>query len=267
MVRAVAGIWTCDTDLSCLPGRRRTGQVPSRTVFARVEVVRQHWSSMSEAATVLRKQMVDRLREAGVLITPAVEQAMATVPRHLFVPQVEIDGAYVEDAVMVKHAKDGRPISSVSQPQIVATMLEQLEVWQGHHVLEIGTGTGYNAALLGVLCGSDGAVVSVELEPDLAKSAGQILAQLDFDQIKVVVGDGRDGWTPRAPYDRLIVTTGASEVATAWLSQLLEGGRMVVPIVDQNGVGSILVFEKVGGELRRCAETPCGFLPMRDAPV
>ena len=222
---------------------------------------------MSDATTALRRQMVDRLKEGGVLITPAVEQAMAQVPRHLFVPQTEIEGAYVEEAVMVKHTRDGRPISSASQPKIVATMLEQLELSQGQYVLEIGTGTGYNAALLGVLCGSSGAVVSIELEPDLAEGAAQILTHLGFDQVEVGVGDGREGFSQRAPYDRVIVTTGASEVATAWSNQLRDGGLMVVPIVDHNGVGSILVFEKVGGELRRCRETPCGFLPIRDAPV
>jgi len=211
--------------------------------------------------------MVDRLKEGRVLITPAVEQAMAQVPRHLFVSQIEIEGAYVDEAVMVKHTNDGRPISSASQPMIVATMLEQLELSQGHHVLEIGTGTGYNAALLGVICGSSGAVVSVELEPDLAEGASQILTHLGFSQVEVVVGDGREGFSQRAPYDRVIVTAGASEVATAWSNQLRDRGRMVVPIVDHNGVGSILVFEKIGGELRRCHETPCGFLPIRDAPV
>ena len=141
---------------------------------------------------------------------------MAQIPRHLFVPQIDVYAAYLDQAVMVKHAKDGSAISSASQPMIVATMLEQLQVSPGHHVLEIGTGSGYNAALLGALCGSSGGVVTVELEPDLAERAAQILADLGYDQVQVVVGDGREGYSPQEPYDRFIVTAGASEVAIAW---------------------------------------------------
>lgn len=222
---------------------------------------------MDETTSALRKQMVDRLRKAGAMTSPAVEHAMAQVPRHHFVAQIDVRGAYLDQAVMVKHDRDGSPISSASQPKIVAIMLEQLQVSPGHRVLEIGTGTGYNAALLGVLSGSSGVVVTVELERDLAEQAAQILAHLGYDKVDVVVGDGRDGYAQRAPYDRVIVTTGAREVASPWSNQLLDGGRMVVPIVNHNGVGSIVVFEKVSGELRRCAESPCGFLPIRDSAV
>jgi protein-L-isoaspartate(D-aspartate) O-methyltransferase len=211
--------------------------------------------------------MVARLREAGAITTSVVEGAMAQIPRHLFVPHIDVYAAYLDQAVMVKHAKDGSAISSASQPMIVATMLEQLQVSPGHHVLEVGTGSGYNAALLGALCGSSGGVVTVELEPDLAERAAQILADLGYDQVQVVVGDGREGYSPQEPYDRIIVTAGASEVAIAWSQQLFDEGRMVVPIVDHDRTGSIVVFEKVGGELRLCATSPCRFVPIRDTAV
>ncbi len=219
---------------------------------------------MDEATSALRKQLVDRLRENGIIITATVDQAMAEVPRHLFVPHVDVHVAYLDRAVLVKHDRNGSPISSASQPTIVAEMLEQLQVSSGHHVLEIGTGTGYNAALLGVLSGSGGLVVTVELEPDLAERAAQVLSHHGYGNIEVLVGNGREGYSQMAPYDRVIVTIGASEVSTPWSNQLLAGGRMVVPIVDHHGVGSIVTFEKEGGKLRPCYESPCRFLPIRD---
>jgi protein-L-isoaspartate(D-aspartate) O-methyltransferase len=219
--------------------------------------------TVDDRKAALRRQMVSRLKRAGVLITPAVQEAMGSVPRDLFVPQVEVQSAYLDHAVMVKHGNDGSPISSASQPTIVAIMLEQLQVRPGHRVLEIGTGTGYNAALLAALVGDGGYLVSIELEPDLAERAGDLLSRLGY-AVEVVVGDGREGYSQQAPYDRVIVTTGAYEVARPWSTQLVNGGRMVVPIVDHHGVGSIVVFEKAGGELVRGAEIPCAFLPIRD---
>jgi len=225
------------------------------------------WAPVDETTSALRKEMVDRLIEAGTIKTPSVEKAMGQIPRHLFVPQINAQAAYLDQAVMVKRAKDGSPISSASQPTIVAIMLEQLQVSPGHRVLEVGTGSGYNAALLGALCGPSGSVVSIELEPELAKRAAQVLAHLGLDQVQVVIGDGRDGYSPQEPYDRVIVTAGARETATPWSKQLLAGGRLVVPLVDRNRVGSIVMFENIGGELRRHAESPCRFVPIRDTPV
>jgi protein-L-isoaspartate(D-aspartate) O-methyltransferase len=225
------------------------------------------WAPVDETTSALRKEMVDRLIEAGTIKTPSVEKAMGQIPRHLFVPQINAQAAYLDQAVMVKRAKDGSPISSASQPTIVAIMLEQLQVSPGHRVLEVGTGSGYNAALLGALCGPSGSVVSIELEPELAERAAQVLAHLGLDQVQVVIGDGRDGYSPQEPYDRVIVTAGARETATPWSKQLLAGGRLVVPLVDRNRVGSIVMFENIGGELRRHAESPCRFVPIRDTPV
>ena len=222
---------------------------------------------MDETTSALRKEMVDRLVEAGTIKTLSVENAMAQVPRHLFVPQINAQAAYVDQPVMAKRAKDGSPISTASQPTIVATMLEQLQVSPGDHVLEVGTGTGYNAALLGALCGPGGVVVTIELEPDLAERAALVLAHLGLDQVQVVIGDGRDGYPPQEPYDRIIVTAGAHETALPWSKQLVAGGRLVVPLVDHKRVGSIVMFEHIGGALRKCAESPCRFVPIRDTAV
>lgn len=208
-------------------------------------------------------RMVTQLKDSGAVTTETVERALREVPRHLFVPEVDVNSAYVDDAVVVKRADDGSAISSASQPTIVAMMLEQLQVSHGNRVLEIGTGSGYNAALLSILVGPEGYVVSVELEPDLAARATRILAEVGAERVEVVTGDGRNGYPPRSPYDRVIITTGAREVVEPWKEQLADGGRLVVPIVDEKGVGSIVVFDKVDGEFLFRHQMPCGFLPMR----
>jgi protein-L-isoaspartate(D-aspartate) O-methyltransferase len=213
-------------------------------------------------AMALRTQMVDRLEDAGVLVTPDVRDAIAAVPRHLFVPECTLHTAYADRAVLVKYADDGSPLSSISQPTMVTIMLELLGVRRRHHVLEIGTGSGYNAALLAAMAGREGHVVSVEIDPDLAHRAELVLASAGY-LVDVVLGDGREGYGAGAPYDRMIVTAGAREVESAWSEQLAEGGRLIVPIVDERGLGSIIVTDKVAGELHRDRAARCGFLPLR----
>ena len=216
-------------------------------------------------ADALREAMVARLGASGVIATEPVARAMRAVPRHAFLPDVDLETAYADHAVVIRRREDGSPTSSVSQPTMVAAMLERLQVAEGHRVLEVGTGSGYNAALLCCLVGSAGTVVTVELEPGLSDRARQALAGIGEERPLLVTGDGRLGHAAGAPYDRVIVTAGASEVAAPWTDQLVEGGRIVAPIVDRTGVGSVVTFDKVGGELVPRSELPCGFLVMRDA--
>jgi protein-L-isoaspartate(D-aspartate) O-methyltransferase len=150
---------------------------------------------------------------------------------------------------------------------MVAQMLEQLRVEAGDRVLEIGTATGYNAALLAHLAGSAGRVVTVEIEEDLAERARQSLAETGYPEVRVVRGDGRLGIPESAPYDRIVVTAGVRQVAPAWIDQLAEGGRMVVPLVNPFGDGMAVLFEKVGGELEARSGRPCAFVPLRSTPV
>jgi protein-L-isoaspartate(D-aspartate) O-methyltransferase len=222
---------------------------------------------MSDEAGDLRARMVDDLKGPGTIRTGAVEEAMRQIPRHLFIPDVDLRTAYRNDAVMIKHASDGSPISSASQPAIVAIMLEQLDLEPGHRVLEVGTGSGYNAALLAVITGAKGHVVTIELEADLAQAARQRIAGLGLPNVEVMVGDGRDGCQAQGPYDRVIITAGAQQVALAWTDQLAEEGKLVVPLVDQAGVGTIIVLQKLNGEMVRRGDTPCGFLPLRNQPA
>lgn len=142
-------------------------------------------------------------------------------------------------------------------------MLELTQLESDHRVLEVGTGTGYNAALLSRIVGPDGLVVTIELEEDLALTARSRLADQGFGDVHVVTGDGAGGYPPAAPYDRVIVTTGAAMVAPAWVEQLGEGGRLVTPVVDSAGIGMIHCYVKQGSELDEVGTRPCGFLPMR----
>jgi protein-L-isoaspartate(D-aspartate) O-methyltransferase len=207
--------------------------------------------------------MVDRLRAAGRVASATVERALMTVPRHHYVEGGSPQDAYAETAIMVKHAPDGTAISSASQPAIVAAMLELCHLEPGHRVLEVGTGTGYNAALMASIVGTTGRVATVELEDDLAEAAQERLQNHGFGQVEVVVGDGALGHPEGAPYERIVVTTGAPEVASAWHDQLVEGGRLVVPVVDPSGIGNIRCLVKQDGQLNEIARMPCGFLPMR----
>jgi protein-L-isoaspartate(D-aspartate) O-methyltransferase len=144
----------------------------------------------------LRMSLVTQLRDRRVLRTEVVEQALREVPRHRFVPEVSAQLAYRDDAVVVWRDDDGRALTSASQPTIVATMLEQLHVSTGHRILEVGTGTGYNAALLSVLSEPEGDVFSIEVEPDVAERASRIFTDLGFVRLSRS-NSGRPRWLSR----------------------------------------------------------------------
>ena len=124
----------------------------------------------------------------------------------------------------------GLPVSGCTQPAITAIMLQQLEVRPGQRVLEIGAGTGYNAALLAHLVGATGRVVTVDLDEDIVVEARRRLAACGFERVTVCCGDGGFGWPLEAPYDRIILTAGAWDVAPAWVDQLAPAGRLLLPL-------------------------------------
>jgi protein-L-isoaspartate(D-aspartate) O-methyltransferase len=207
----------------------------------------------------LRSQLVDLLIARGRIRTPAVERAMRSVSRHAFLPGLGLRGTYEDEAVPIKWQR-GRALSSVSQPSMIASMLEMLEVQLGSRVLEIGTGSGYNAALLATLAGEVGRVVTVEIDEQLAETARSQLASAGFGRVEVQVGDGRAGWPSLAPYDRIIVSASSPGPEQSWMDQLEAGGRMVVPIArDLEAVA----FAKVQGKLERRGSCPALFIPLR----
>ena len=184
---------------------------------------------MSDRSRVLRERLVETLKAAGAIRSGEVEAAFLTVPRHPFLLDVPIDDVYTDRAFPTKY-RDNRPISSSSQPAIMAIMLEQLGLMPGHHVLEIGAGTGYNAALISEIVGHTGQVVTMDIDEDLVASARQHLSDTDFGRVEVICGDGGFGHAAGAPYDRIILTVGAWDIAPSWIQQLADRGRLVLPL-------------------------------------
>jgi protein-L-isoaspartate(D-aspartate) O-methyltransferase len=207
--------------------------------------------------------MITHLRERGGLTDPRVAAVLGRVPRHVFLPGVDLAEAYADAAVVTRY-RDGWPVSSASQPAMVATMLEQLRLPEGGSVLEIGAGTGYNAALLSGLVGASGRVVTVDIDPEVADEARHHLAVAGAANVQVICGDGARGWPGGAPYDGIIVTAGASDLAPAWASQLAPGGRLVVPL-SIRGVQQCVAFTPADGHLRSVAVCGCQFMPLTGA--
>jgi len=165
--------------------------------------------------------MVRTQIEARGVKDPAVLDAMRTVPRHLFVPESARDGAYADSPMPIG---DGQ---TISQPYIVALMTELLEVGPGDSVLEVGTGSGYQAAVLAQMGVN---VYSIEIKPRLCQAAQETLAELGYDLAHVRCGDGYGGWPERAPFDGIIVTAAPERIPAPLLEQLATGSHMVIPV-------------------------------------
>ncbi|RKN10456.1 methyltransferase, FxLD system [Streptomyces radicis] len=216
-------------------------------------------------ADVLRKKLIDELRERGDIGTDKLAAAFAAVPRHRFAPRASVEEAYADDAVITKRNERGHPISSVSAPWVQARMLELSGLGPGMRALEIGSG-GYNAALMAEVVGAGGEVVSVDIDQDVAERATELLAETGYaDMVRVVCADGTYGGgelTPEGGFDAIIVTAQAPDVPPAWSGQLAEKGRLVVPL-SLRGTRQILAFEREGGHLVSRGRTECGFVGMR----
>lgn len=185
---------------------------------------------------------------------------MRSVPRHAFLPRAAIEVAYADRSVTTKAGGD-RPLSCASHPAVVALMLEQLDVQPGHHVLEIGAGAGYNAALLHHLTGATGHVTTVDIDPDATAGARSALDVTGHPQVQVVAGDGALGHLANAPYDRIVVTVGPWDIPSAWVDQLAPDGRLVVPL-HWRGQARCVGLACHGGVLRSDSVEVCGFIPM-----
>ena len=209
------------------------------------------------------RQLVAYLLETGVLRDGAVRDAFAATPRHLFLPDLNLDEVYQDAAIPTKRGSRGEPISSSSQPAIMAIMLEQLRVKPGQRVLEIGAGTGYNAALLAHLVDSGGRVVTLDYDEDLCADARRHLEAAGMETVEVVQADGAKGWAPGAPYDRIELTVGADDVTAAWFDQLTEGGRLVVPLQLAGPLQLSVGFRREPDRLVSDTVTYCGFMPLR----
>ncbi|UNO42154.1 methyltransferase, FxLD system [Streptomyces sp. MST-110588] len=218
----------------------------------------------SEAdAAQLRNALVDKIRESGYARTAAVETALRTVPRHLFVPDATLEDAYANTPVNVKYDTDGTSISCASQPGVVALMLDQLDAQPGERILELGAGTGYNAALLAHLVGETGHVTTIDVDDDLVEGARAHLAAAGFTNVEALIRDGAVGHADGAPYDRIIATVGAHGVPHAWMQQLVPGGRLVVPQRLKGSVSRSIAYEQRDGRWTSVSSKMNTFMPLR----
>ena len=199
-----------------------------------------------------RESMVTNQIEMRGVRDPRVLDAMRAVPRHHFVPAFQAASAYHDAPLPIGQGQ------TISQPYIVALMTEMLELEGDERVLEVGTGSGYQAAILARLAAE---VISVERFAALAQEARERLADLGVDNVQVVVGDGSLGWPEAAPYDAIVVTAASPEVPPPLEEQLAEGGRLVVPI-GQRWTQSLVRVRRKGGRLKRETTISVAFVPL-----
>ena len=168
-----------------------------------------------------RRRMVETQLKARGIADPLVLDAMGRVPREAFVPAEATARAYADGALPIGHGQ------TISQPYIVALMVEALELEGGERVLDVGTGSGYAAAVLAEIAGE---VIGIEREPALAEAAQNRLKRLGYGNVEIVTGDGSLGWPAKAPYEAIVVAAGAPAVPEALCDQLAVGGRLVLPV-------------------------------------
>lgn len=202
---------------------------------------------------MVREQLVSRGRD---IRNERVIEAMVRVPRHKFVPLTQKPFAY-----------DDRPLpigrgQTISQPYVVAFMTEALDPQPGDRVLEIGTGSGYQAAVLAELVKE---VWTIEIVEPLGRTAEKALAAQGYDNVHVRVGDGYLGWPEQAPFDAIIVTCAPDHVPPALIEQLRDGGRMMIPVGREDGPQELILMRKRGDVIERESVLPVRFVPMTGA--
>ena len=222
---------------------------------------------MSDSLAQLREDLATRVVTANRIGSGRVAAALRAVPRHLFLPDLPPEATYADDAIVTKRDQGGQAISSSSQPAIMAIMLDQLDLAPGQRVLEIGAGTGYNAALISHIVGASGHVTSIDIDPELVGTAREHLASAGYAAVTVASADGAGGYPGHAPYDRIIATVGVSDLAGPWLEQAAPGARIVVPL-DVRGTQVAVAFERaapagIEGPWTSRSLAPCGFMRMR----
>ena len=207
----------------------------------------------NDAQTQSREAMVKYQLKAGGISDQQVLQAMAEVPRHEFVPLAIRAFAYTDGPLPIGHGQ------TISQPFIVAYMTQVLELTKDDTVLEVGTGSGYQAAILSKLAKE---VYTIEIVPPLAESSKELLERLGFRNVHVRLGDGYLGWPEKAPFDAIIVTCAPDHVPEPLVNQLREGGRLVIPVGEQGAIQQLVLLRKRDGKILRENKLDVRFVPM-----
>jgi protein-L-isoaspartate(D-aspartate) O-methyltransferase len=245
-MRAVGGLWVV---LALLPLVHCSGWWGSAPAAPQAEA--------TESFEQQRLDMVREQIEARGVKDSRVRAAMLQVPRHQFVPDEVRAQAYADHPLPIG---DGQ---TISQPYIVALMSELLKLEENQKVLEIGTGSGYQAAVLSLLAGE---VYSIEIVESLAERARKLLSQLGY-RVNIRTGNGYEGWSEQAPFDRILLTAAPPEMPQALVEQLKPGGRLVAPVGPAGGVQELVVLEKdADGQVRSMSVIGVRFVPMVEKP-
>jgi protein-L-isoaspartate(D-aspartate) O-methyltransferase len=225
--------------------------------------------------------LLEHARTEDVQLGDAIESAFVAVPRHRFVQRYRpwgrkewqevternlpehLAALYADRPLCLLGDDDDDPISTISQPSFVLRMLKLLELAPGHKVFELGSGSGWNAALMGYLVGGRGHVDSVEVVPELAEAASRNVRAMGFANVSIVTGDGGEGCAGAAPFDRAVFTAGAYDLPRPFYSQVREGGRLLMVVKSEGGGDSLYVLEKKTEHFESVAAMPCGFVSLQ----
>ncbi|MFF3493730.1 methyltransferase, FxLD system [Streptomyces sp. NPDC002795] len=217
--------------------------------------------NQTPTADDLRRELVDAIVTAQPVPAP-VEEALRTVHREAHLPGADLADAYKDQAVVIKDNPDGPlALSCASVPSVVAMMLAQLDVQPGDRILEVGAGTGYNAALLAELTGPKGQVTTIDVDDEVALHARTTLNNSGYSHVQVMARDGLIGAPEYAPYDRITATVGVWDVPSPWWDQLVDGGRLVLPLRWRGQTRSV-ALDRDGDALVCDGMELCGFVPM-----
>jgi len=200
-----------------------------------------------------RAAMVERQLKARGISDERVLEVMGRLPRHLFVDPSMMDQAYSDHPLPIAEGQ------TISQPYVVALMTESLDLDGSERVLEVGTGSGYQAAVLAELCGE---VYTIEIREGLAESAGELLASLEYDNVQVKCADGYFGWEEHAPFDAIIITCAVNHVPPYLLQQLGDGGRLILPLGSITYYQTLTLIERHDDDLSVKYITRVSFVPM-----
>jgi protein-L-isoaspartate(D-aspartate) O-methyltransferase len=198
--------------------------------------------------------MVKNQIQARGITDKKVLDAMLKVPRHLFVPEAVRDEAYEDYPLSIGEGQ------TISQPYIVGIMTELASIKGDEKVLEIGTGSGYQAAVLSLLCKE---VYTIEIVENLAKTAEKRLKDLEYNNVHVRFGDGHLGWTEAQPFDVIIITCAPPYLPDSLVRQIKEGGKIIAPMGEEYATQILTVFEKKDGNLKKTEHEPVRFVPMK----